>query len=74
VRLAQNDWASGSINWLMDVIAPNAQLATAVIANFRQVTKGGELHVHPLVSRLIDPGTLNAFKAGRPPQAEGLDQ
>jgi cytolysin-activating lysine-acyltransferase len=37
VRLKPEDWASGPINWLLDVVAPAAMLATAVLANLRQV-------------------------------------
>jgi cytolysin-activating lysine-acyltransferase len=40
VRLKPEDWASGSINWLLDVVAPTAMLATAVLANLRQVICG----------------------------------
>lgn len=58
LRLAQKDWVSGSINWLLDVIAPNAHLATAVVKNFSQVTSNGELHIHPVVSKLIEPPKL----------------
>lgn len=50
VRLKADEWASGDINWLLDVIAPNQKLATAVIANFKQVIKEGDLRIHPLVS------------------------
>ncbi len=39
VRLQAQEWNSGKINWLLDVIAPNQRLATAVIANFKQVIK-----------------------------------
>lgn len=52
---AKRHWASGKINWLLDVIAPNAQLATAVVTNFRQVTNDNKLRIHPVVSKLIDP-------------------
>ena len=74
VRLQAEDWNSGSINWLLDVIAPNQRLTGAVIANFRQVlpkasnTDGvpksseggavGNLHIHPIVTRLVDAETL----------------
>lgn len=58
IRLQSDDWTSGSIHWLFDVIAPNQQLAASVIANFKQVTKEGELRIHPLVTRLIDPEIL----------------
>jgi hemolysin-activating ACP:hemolysin acyltransferase len=47
VRLKPEDWNSGEINWLLDVIAPNAKLATAVLGNFGKVLKGGNLRLHP---------------------------
>ena len=58
VRLKPDDWTSGKINWLLDVVAPSPQLATAVIASFKQVIKEGELRIHPLVSSLLDAETL----------------
>ena len=58
VRLKSDDWTSGKINWLLDLVAPSPQLATAVIANFKQVVRGGELRIHPLVSSLLDGETL----------------
>ena len=58
VRLAPSDWTSGSVNWLFDVIAPNQKLTAAVIANFKQVIKEGDLRIHPLITRLVDPETL----------------
>ncbi len=63
VRLQADDWNSGKINWLFDVIAPNQALTTAVIANFRQVIKEGEMRIHPLVTRLIDPEALKKMGA-----------
>ena len=67
VRLKSDDWTSGKINWLLDLVAPSPQLATAVIANFKQVVKGGELRIHPLVSSLLDGETLRKMgvAAGR---------
>ncbi|MEM9715922.1 MAG: hypothetical protein AAF826_05340 [Pseudomonadota bacterium] len=32
-----DDWTSGSNNWLLDVIAPNAKATASVIANLKQV-------------------------------------
>jgi cytolysin-activating lysine-acyltransferase len=67
VRLKSEDWNSGSINWLLDVIAQEQSTITTVIANFRQVVKGGALHLHPLISRMVDPEKLQkmgARKAG----------
>lgn len=36
IRLKAEDWQSGDINWLLDVIAPNKKTTASVIANFKQ--------------------------------------
>ncbi|MFK7943995.1 MAG: toxin-activating lysine-acyltransferase [Paracoccaceae bacterium] len=59
VRLGAADWASGEINWLLDVIAPNAKATASVISNFRQVVKGGDLRLHPVVAGMLDQETLH---------------
>jgi len=58
LRLKAEAWNSGSINWLIDVIAPNRKMTAAVIANLKQVVKEGGLRLHPVVTRLVDPETL----------------
>lgn len=63
VRLRAEDWKSGEINWLFDVIAPDRAAAAAVIANFKQVANEGELRLHPLVPRLLDQETLEKMGA-----------
>lgn len=72
VRLKPDDWTSGKINWLLDLVAPSPQLATAVIANFKQVVKDGELRIHPLMSSLLDGETLRkmGLAAGKARSAE----
>ena len=65
VRLKAEDWNSGSINWLLDVIAPDAQATAAVIANFRQVVKEGSLRLHPIVTRMVDEETLKKMGAAK---------
>ena len=65
VRLKAEDWNSGSINWLLDVIAPDAQATAAVIANFRQVVKEGSLRLHPIVTRMVDEETLRKMGASK---------
>jgi cytolysin-activating lysine-acyltransferase len=47
VRLKAEDWDSGEIAWLLDVIAPTKEQAAAVVKNFGQVVKEGKLFVHP---------------------------
>lgn len=65
VRMKSDDWASGEINWLLDVIAPNQKATVSVIANFKQVVKDGELRLHPIVTRLVDKETLEKMGAGQ---------
>ncbi|MFG5379713.1 toxin-activating lysine-acyltransferase [Yoonia sp. R2-816] len=65
VRLKADEWQSGDINWLLDVIAPDQKTTVSVIANFKQVVKNGELRMHPIVTRLVDPETLEKLGAKR---------
>ena len=67
VRLKADAWNSGKINWLLDVIASDRKTTTAVIANFKQVVKEGDLRLHPLVTRLVDPETLQRMGAAKIP-------
>ena len=73
VRLKPEEWTSGDINWLIDVIAPTPKLATAVIANFKQVIKQGDLRIHPLVTRLVDPEALKKMGAAPMPVKQAAD-
>ena len=63
VRLRADEWTGGSINWLLDVIAPNERMATAVIANFKQVVKEGDLRIHPIVSKIVGKKALEKMGA-----------
>ena len=65
LRLKADDWTSGSNNWLLDVIAPDQRATASVISNFRQVVKEGSLKLHPLITRLVDPETLEKMGATR---------
>lgn len=58
IRLKPEEWISGKINWLLDVIAVDQKTTGQVIANFRQVAKEGELRLHPIITRLVDSDTL----------------
>ena len=73
IRLKAEDWSSGSINWLLDVIAPDKRTTANVIANFKQVVKEGELRLHPIVTRLIDPKTLEKMGAQRVSSKEAAE-
>jgi len=63
VRLQAQDWNSGDINWLLDIIAPDKKTTTSVIANFKQVVKEGNLRLHPIVTRLVDEDVLEKMGA-----------
>lgn len=62
-RLSADDWASGESIWLLDLIAPNRQLATAVLANFRQIAGDKPVSIHPIVARSVDPEVLEKMRA-----------
>jgi cytolysin-activating lysine-acyltransferase len=63
LKLKAEDWTSGDINWLIDVIAPNQRATASVIANFKQVVREGGLRLHPLITRLVDAETLQKMGA-----------
>jgi cytolysin-activating lysine-acyltransferase len=63
VRLKAEDWTSGDINWLLDVIAPDQKTAASVIANFKQVVKEGSLRLHPIIIKLVDEEALKKMGA-----------
>ncbi|MCG6859032.1 MAG: toxin-activating lysine-acyltransferase [Salaquimonas sp.] len=60
-RLKADEWACGETVWLLDVIAPSQKLATAVLANFRQVAGEGQINLHPVVARLVDRELLKGM-------------
>jgi hemolysin-activating ACP:hemolysin acyltransferase len=62
IRLKAEDWTSGETTWLLDVIAPSQKVATAVLANFKQVVKDKPVRIHPIVSQLVDPAVLEKMK------------
>lgn len=62
IRLAPEEWTSGELPWLLDVIAADRQQATAVLANFRQLAGDKAVKIHPMVGRLIDPAVLEKLK------------
>lgn len=70
VRLKSEDWASGETTWLLDVIAPSQKVATAVLANFKQVVKDKPVRIHPIVSQLVDPAVLEKMKVRPVGEAE----
>lgn len=63
IRLKPDEWNSGDINWLLDIVAPSQEATTSVIANFRQVVKAGQVKLHPFIARLVPPETLEKMGA-----------
>jgi len=63
IRLKADDWTSGDIVWLLDVVAPSQKLSTSVLANFRQVVKEGQVRIHPIVAKMVDSDLLKKMGA-----------
>jgi cytolysin-activating lysine-acyltransferase len=63
VRLTNEDWASGDRVWLLDVIAGDRKAATAVLANFKQLSGERAVKIHPIVARLVDGELLQKLRA-----------
>jgi cytolysin-activating lysine-acyltransferase len=64
IRLKPDEWASGEHVWLLDVVAPSQKMASSVLANFKQVVKqGGDVRIHPMVARQVDPELLKKMGA-----------
>ncbi|WNZ54046.1 toxin-activating lysine-acyltransferase (plasmid) [Microbulbifer sp. MKSA007] len=63
LKLKPQDWTSGSINWLIDVIAPDPKAIASMLVHFRQLVKEGELHLHPQISKLVDKELLEKLGA-----------
>ena len=75
LRLRPEDWKSGEIHWLLDVVARDKQMAATVIANLRKLTGSDTLHLHPVITRLVEPDMLQKLGLKRTaPEAESADQ
>ncbi|MEX0284136.1 MAG: toxin-activating lysine-acyltransferase [Paracoccaceae bacterium] len=70
IRLKANEWISGEINWLLDVIAVDQKTTGSVIANFKQVAKTGDLRLHPIITRLVDKDTLEKIQSSQVADAD----
>jgi cytolysin-activating lysine-acyltransferase len=64
VRLQPGDWTSGSIIWLLDIIAPSPQAAAQMLSNFPRVAKAGDFKMHPAIKRLVDEKLLWRIESG----------
>jgi hemolysin-activating ACP:hemolysin acyltransferase len=72
IQLKPEEWTSGDKVWLFDVIAPSRKLASSVLANFKQVIKQGDVRIHPMVARQVDPELLKKMGAQTEAPASGL--
>ena len=77
IRLKPEEWNCGDKVWLFDVIAPSQKMASAVLANFKQVVAplaagspqgsrqgpANEVRIHPIVARQVDPELLKKMGA-----------
>ena len=70
IRLKAEEWNNGDIVWLLDVIAPTQKMATAVLANFNKIAKRDSIHIHPMISRLVDPEVLKKLALKATPAEE----
>lgn len=58
LRLRPEDWTSGDIHWLLDVVATDREMAAKVIGNFGKLIGGEQLRLHPIITRLVEPEVL----------------
>jgi cytolysin-activating lysine-acyltransferase len=72
VRLKPEDWTSGPIHWLLDIVAPSPQIASQMLVNFQQVAKGNMVKFHPVVSTLVDKAMLGSMIFAAAPGANPL--
>jgi hemolysin-activating ACP:hemolysin acyltransferase len=70
LKLAPNDWNSGTKTWLLDVIAPNKDVATSVLRNFAAFVQPGPMSLHPMVGRAVDIEALKKMGAAEVETAE----
>ncbi len=72
--LDADEWSSGEIVWLLDVIAPSKGLATAVLANFYKVANKDDVRIHPIISRLVDADVLKKLIKTTSVEGEGVNE
>jgi cytolysin-activating lysine-acyltransferase len=65
IRLGTDDWVSGDRLWLLDVVAADKKLATAVLANFSQVAGDRPVSIHPIVGRSVDAALLETLRVSK---------
>lgn len=63
VQLGPKEWTSGEINWLFDVVSPDPETTSRVLARISEVIKDGDLRLHPLIAKLVDDEMLEKLGA-----------
>ena len=60
VKLNADEWTSGDIVWLLDVIAPSQKLSAQVLASFKQILAeklpgrtSKDVKLHPIIKKMI---------------------
>jgi hemolysin-activating ACP:hemolysin acyltransferase len=71
IRLKPEDWNSGDIHWLLDLIAPSQNAATAALANFKQVVKDKPIRIHPIINQLVDATVLDKMRVKPGVESQG---
>jgi hemolysin-activating ACP:hemolysin acyltransferase len=64
-RLKPEDWAGGDRVWLLDLLSPDRALASAVLANLRQVTGKDTMALHPVAAEQLDRELLARMGVAR---------
>lgn len=62
-RLTADNWRSGEVIWLLDIIAPTKEATSKVLMNFSQIAGGKHAHMHPVLSKLVDDEVLERMGA-----------
>lgn len=65
VRLLPDEWTSGNISWLLDIVTRSPDVAKQVVTNFGQVSKSDRINLHPAVGAMLDRETLDKLGVKR---------
>jgi cytolysin-activating lysine-acyltransferase len=58
IRMGPDDWDSGELVWILDVVAPSSDLAIAVLANFGSMITTSKIRLHPIVKQIVDAAAI----------------
>ena len=66
LRLAAEDWKSGDIVWLLDIIASDRDVATDLLKGFHTIAGTHAINIHPMAASLVDRDVLRGLSGDRP--------